>query len=190
MWASILGGAIGLGSSIFGGIKSAQQMQKAEDELRAQRRKNQAWYDRRYNEDYLQTAEAQHMLTEARNEARRQIDAARGAAAVSGNTDVNVNGAYNAANAGLAGTAANIAAQGTARKDAVEGQYLKRDQDISQQFQNMYTGRANNISAAAGSAMQAGMGLVSADAASVLNTGRGLFANMWGKNKKANTGGV
>ena len=179
MIGAIIGAVGSLASSIIGGIKSRKAAQAAESELAERRRKNDDWYNRRYNEDYLQTAEAQAALTEARNMAREQMSAARGTAAVMGDvTGASVGRAQQAAGKLVSDTARNLAAQGTARKDAVESQYLAQDNAISNAYQNIYNQRAANAAAAGSAGMQAGLDMVAADWKSYLDSGRGLFGEM------------
>ena len=53
-------GAVG---SIFGGVSASKAMKKAINNVKEQQQKNQDWYDRRYNEDATQRADAQRILT-------------------------------------------------------------------------------------------------------------------------------
>lgn len=50
-------------SSIFGGSKSARAIRQMRRNLEAQKQVNQDWYDRRYNEDATQRANAMRLLT-------------------------------------------------------------------------------------------------------------------------------
>lgn len=58
----LLGGAIGAGlsavGSIFGNISASKAMKKVKNNLNEQRKRNQDWYDRRYNEDATQRTDA------------------------------------------------------------------------------------------------------------------------------------
>ncbi len=185
MIGAIIGGVASLASSIIGGVQSKKAAQAAENELAKRQQRNEAWYDRRYNEDYLQTAEAQAALTEARNMAREQMSAARGTAAVMGDsTGAGVARAQEAANRMVSDTVRGIAAQGTARKDAVESQYMQNADSIGNAYQSIYNQRAANSAAAASSGMQAGMGMINADIQSYLDSGRGLFSNIFKKKEE------
>ena len=84
MIGSIIGGAMKLGGSIFGGIKASREAKKQQKMLDAQKADNQAWYNRRYNEDGTQRADAQRLLTNTQDLLRRQTMAAQGANAVTG----------------------------------------------------------------------------------------------------------
>ena len=183
MIGAIIGAAGSVASSIIGGVQAKKAAEKANNELQAQRQKNEDWYRRRYNEDYTQSAEAQAAMTKARELAQEQMKAARGTAAVMGGTEAGVAAQQAAANKMLSDTMSGIAAQGTARKDAVESQYLQTEAALSQQQQNVYNQQAANATAAANAGMQAGMSLLGADAQSYMDRGKGLFGEMWLKNK-------
>lgn len=183
MIGAIAGAVGGLASSVWGGIQASKAAKEANAELANQRQKNEDWYRRRYNEDYTQTAEAQAAMTRARELAREQMASARGAAAVMGGTEAGKAAAQGAANDMLADTMSGIAQNATARKDAVESQYLQTDAALSQQQQNVYNQQAANSTAAANAGMQAGMSLLGADAQSYMDRGKGLFGEMWFKNK-------
>ena len=90
MIGAAIGAATGLAGSIFGGIKARKAAKRARKALDKADRENQEWYNRRYNEDYTQSAEAQAALTKARDYAMEQYRNARGAAAVGGATDESV----------------------------------------------------------------------------------------------------
>ena len=149
-------GAIGsIGSAIIGGNAASKAAKQANRLIQQQQKDNQAWYDRRYNEDYSQTAEAQNLMNYAREQAERQFKRAEGAAVVAGATDESVARAKQSANEMLGQTASNIAAQGTARKDAIDQQYLNTKNSLTQQQVQNLQQKAQNITAAAGQASSA-----------------------------------
>ena len=187
MIGAIIGAAGGLASSIWGGVQASKAAKKANDELAAQRQRNEDWYRRRYNEDYTQSAEAQAAMTKARELAQEQMKAARGVAAVMGGTEAGVAAQQQAANKMLSDTMSGIAQNATARKDAVESQYLQTENALSQQQQQVYNQQAANSTAAANQGMAAGMSLLGADAQSHLEYGKGLFSDLWKKNKGVTT---
>ena len=134
-----------IGGSIFGGIKASQAMKKVQKNLEQQQRENQDWYDRRYNEDATQRADAQRMLTMTNELIKQRNKAAAGTRAVMGGTEESV-AATKAANANaLADTAAQIAVAGAQRKDSIENQYMSRKDTINKQLNDMQTQKANNI---------------------------------------------
>lgn len=187
MIGAIIGAGASLASSLIGGAQAKRAAEKANNELATQRQRNEDWYRRRYNEDYTQSAEAQAAMTRARELAREQMQAARATAAVMGGTEAGVAAQQQAANDMLADTMSGIAQNATARKDAVESQYMQTEAALSQQQQNVYNQQAANSAAAANAGMQAGMSLLGADAQSHLEYGKGLFSDLWKKNKGVTT---
>lgn len=183
MIGAIIGAGASIASSLIGGAQAKRAAENANKELENQRKKNEDWYNRRFSEDYTQSAEAQAAMTRARELAREQMQAARATAAVMGGTDAGVAAQQQAANKMLADTMSGIAQGAQARKDAVESQYLQTENALSQQQQNVYNQQAANSAAAANAGMQAGMSLLGADAQSHLEYGKGLFADLFKKNK-------
>lgn len=170
-----------MASSIIGGVQAKKAAEKANDELQAQRQKNEDWYKREYNKDYMQSPEAVAAMTKARELANEQMAAARGASAVMGGTEAGVAAQQQAANEMLADTVSGLAQAAQARKDAVESQYMQTDAALSQQRQNVYNQQAANSTAAANAGMQAGMSLLGADMQARLDSGKGLFGSLFKK---------
>lgn len=134
-----------IGGSIFGGIKASQAMKRVEKNLNQQMQDNQNWYDRRYNEDATQRADAQRMLAMTNQAIKERNKAAAGTQAVMGGTEESV-AATKAANASaLADTAAQIAVAGANRKDDIENKYIANKANINKQLNDMQTQKANNI---------------------------------------------
>lgn len=141
----LIGTAIGAAGSIFGGIMSASAMNKAKKNIEAQRRKNQDWYDQRYNEDATQRADAQRVLTQTQDLLKRQTDAAAGSAAVGGGTDESVAQAKAAANETVGNVMSNMNAQAEQRKDQIEQTYMTNDNAFQEQLNNLEIGKAQEI---------------------------------------------
>jgi hypothetical protein len=143
--ASLIGGVLGAGASIYGGLQSAKALKEARARVVDQQQRNEDWYNRRYNEDATQRADAQRLLTRTEDAIRARNRAAAGTAAVMGGTDESV-AATQARNAeSLANATAQIAAQGDARKDEIEQQYMQRDQQYDNSLNNLQLQKANNI---------------------------------------------
>lgn len=142
---SLIGGAMKIGGSIFGGIKASQAMKQVEKNLNNQMRDNQDWYDRRYNEDATQRADAQRMMAMTMDAIRDRSMDAKGTQAVMGGTEESM-AATKAANANaLADTASNIAIAGAARKDEVENSYRAKKDSLNEKLNNLQQQKANNI---------------------------------------------
>lgn len=148
MWGAIIGAAISAASAIYGGIKSSQAAKEANKKVEALQRDNQAWYDRRYNEDPLQRSSAQRVLTRTQQMLRDRNRAAAGRAAVMGGTEESVAAEKQRNNEALADTASRIAAQGDAQKDAIEQQYRATKAGLTQQQIGIEQQRASNIAQA------------------------------------------
>lgn len=158
MIGSIIGGAMKLGGSIFGGIKASREAKKQQKMLDAQKAENQAWYNRRYNEDGTQRADAQRLLTNTQDLLRRQTMAAQGANAVTGASTEAVAAQKAANNQALAEATSTIAAASDARKDNIEQQYqtnnnalADKQMQISRQKQNAITQAVQGVAGAADS---------------------------------------
>lgn len=149
---------------------------------------NEAWYNRRYNEDYTQSAEAQAALNKAREYANESIKRAEGTQAVMGGTDEAVANAKEAAAEAVANATTAIASQATAMKDAVDAQYRQTQDAIDNARIGIQNQQAQNSAQAGGQALQAGLNLAMADAQAHLDHGKGVFASMFAK-KKGGTNG-
>lgn len=144
----LIGSAIGAAGSIFGGISASKAMKKMKHNVEAQRQKNQDWYDRRYNEDSTQRADAQRILTQTEDAIKQRNKAAAGSAAVMGGTDESVAAAKSANNQALADTTSQIAAQADSRKDNIEATYLSNDNAFAEQLNEIERGKAKAIAGA------------------------------------------
>lgn len=141
----LIGSAIGAAGSIFGGIKASKAMKKAKRNVEAQRQKNQDWYDRRYNEDATQRADAQRILTQTEESIKQRNKAAAGSAAVMGGTDESVAAVKEANNKTLADVISQIAADAETRKDNIEATYLQNDNALAEQINAIEQGKAQAI---------------------------------------------
>lgn len=159
---SIAGGALGAAGSIFGGISASKAMRRVKKNLQAQKQANQNWYDRRYNEDATQRADAQRILTQTEESIRNRNRQAAGAQAVMGGTDEST-AAAKAANAqALADATSRIAVNAENRKDQIEQTYQQRDSQINEALNNLEINKAQAISQAVQGVAKAGAGIAGA----------------------------
>lgn len=159
MVGSLIGAGISAVGSIFGGIKASHAMKKAKREIERQRQQNELWYDRRYNEDATQRADAQRVLTMTEEAIKRRNRAAAGTQALTGGTEESVAAAKAANNEATADAASRIAANGDRRKDAIENQYRQRDGELQSQLTGMEVNRAHATSQAIQGVTSAAAGL-------------------------------
>lgn len=126
MIGSIVSGALGAIGGIFGGIGRNKAIKEQMKMIAEQQQDNQDWYDRRYNEDATQRADAQRLLQMTEESIKNRNRQAAGTQAVMGGTEESVAAAKAANSQALADTTSQIAASADARKDAIEQQYLQR----------------------------------------------------------------
>lgn len=131
--------AIGVASSLLGGALASNAADEAERRQREQEAQERAWYNRRYNEDYIDTAAGQNLLRRAKDYARETWQKAEGARAVAGGTDAASAQAKEAGNKMVGDTMANVAATDQQRKAQVDA--MHRQQEA--QFAQMDIARAN-----------------------------------------------
>jgi hypothetical protein len=152
MIGTIIGAGLSVASSIFGSKKAKKEARRARQELAAQEARDEAWYNRRYNEDYADTAAGQNLIRQAKDYAQQIAKRAEGAQAVTGASDAATAMAKDAGNKVVGNTLANVAAQDTARKASVDSQYNQMQHNATQQKIALHNQEAANITAAAESA--------------------------------------
>jgi hypothetical protein len=158
---SAIGGALGVGASIFGGISASKAMKKIKQNIQAQQSENQNWYDRRYNEDATQRADAQRILTMTNENIRQRNKQAAGAQAVMGGTEESVAATKAANNQALAEATSQIAVNGERRKDQIESQYMQTKSDLNAKLNNLEQAKAGAISQAVQGVVSEGSNLAS-----------------------------
>lgn len=156
MIGALIGAGLGLASSIAGGIANRKARRKQEQMLAQQQRENQAWYDRRYNEDPTKRADMVRLLTQMQEQIKNRNRAAKGRQAVMGGTEDSTTAVKEANNKTLADTTSQIVAANEARKDAIEQQYQQNKRSIQGQQMQMEAEKsadtANVVAGVAGTA--------------------------------------
>ena len=137
IWGAAIGAGMKAAGSIYGGQVQKKAIGQIEDSLAQQQQQNQDWYDRRYNEDATQRADAQRLLAMTEKSIRERNKQAAGAAAVMGGTEESVAAAKALNNQALADVASQINAAADARKDAVEQQFMENRDALTKQQNNM-----------------------------------------------------
>lgn len=154
--------ALGAASSIFGGAKAAKAQREANKIRTRNNEREDAWYSRRYNEDYADTAAGQRLITQAKDYAQDNFQRAQGAASVGGGTTAATAAAKESGNKVVAQTLSNVAATDTARKDNVDSQHNANKTREAEESAQTEENRGAQVNAAAS---QAGNALVSGGAA-------------------------
>lgn len=168
--ASAIGVLGGLGTSLLGGSAASAAAEKSLKHQRQMEAKEGAWYTRRYNEDYVDTAAGQNLVRRAKQIYDRSIRRAAGAKVVSGGTAASVQMAKDSANQAIGDTIANIAATDQMRKSQVDNMHRQAESQFAQMDMNRELQRAQNISNASAAASNALMSVGAAvDQASAKN---------------------
>ena len=178
MWGAIIGAAGGLAGSLIGGHNAKKQARRQMAIYKNQLKEARAKQLRYANEDYSQSAGAQAALAQARELQEEQMQNARGADAVSGGNSVP--GALQASADAQAKVAGSLAQSGYNAQRQADQYYGGQASQAEGAMAGVYGNRAQQSSAAGSQALQAGLGLASADINSTQNTGHGIFYNMFG----------
>ena len=156
MIGALIGAGLSIASSIAGGIANRKARKKQEQMLAQQQRENQAWYDRKYNEDPTKRADTVRLLTQMQEQIKNRNRAAKGRQAVMGGTEDSTTAVKEANNKTLADTTSQIVAANEARKDAIEQQYQQNKRSIQGQQMQMEAEKsadtANAVAGVAGTA--------------------------------------
>ena len=160
MIGSLIGAGVNLLGSVAGAIGSARAQRKADKMIAGQKAKNQAWYDRNYNQNFLERSDAQQVLENTRKFYDERMQRSGATNTVMGGTDEALAMDKAAANQAVSDTMAGINADASAHKDAVEQNYLNMDSALSQQQIAGQQQRAQNISQAASNTSKLGASIV------------------------------
>lgn len=123
----------GLASTAYGAYKESKAAKESEAKLAEQKAANEAWYNRNYYQDYLNTVSAQNALKRVKDAWAERTREARARQAITGGTPEQAMAVMEAGGEAVGDTVANLAAQGEARKDSIDAQKLAMDNNLAQQ---------------------------------------------------------
>lgn len=156
MLGALIGAGLGLASSIAGGVANRKARRKQEQMIAQQQKENQAWFDRKYNEDPTKRADTVRLLTQMQEQIKNRNKAAKGRQAVMGGTEDSTTAVKEANNKTLADTTSQIVAANDARKDNMENQYRARKSQLQGQQMSLDAEKAadtaNAVAGVAGTA--------------------------------------
>ena len=159
----MMGGAIGAGigilGSVAGAIGSSRRMKKARGVLQEQQRENQAWFDKEYNRDYTQRADAQALLERVRQQADNQYKRAEQMAAVTGATGESLAMQKAAANDMYAQTLTGLGEQASRFKEGVMNRFLDTRSQLNGRQYDSYVQGAQQWQQTAANAGQMASGI-------------------------------
>ncbi len=142
---AIVGGVAGMTGGFLGSRAKKKKIKRMIRAIEAQKRENQDWYDRRYNEDSMQRADAQALLTHTAELIKNRNRQAAGTAAVMGGTEESVAAEKEANARALANTASAIAVNGENRKDQIEDRYLDTKNALDSQIAQLQGQKVSNL---------------------------------------------
>lgn len=148
MIGSIIGGAMKIGGSIFGGIKAAKAAKRVKENIKQQQAENEAWYDRRYNEDATQRSDAQALLRMTEDSIKNRNRQAAGTQAVMGGTEESVAAARAANNQALTSAVTGINTAAEARKAEIENTYMSKDAKLNSALNDLEMKKAGAVTQA------------------------------------------
>ena len=156
MIGALIGAGLSVASSIAGGIANRKARRKQEQMIAQQQKENQAWYDRKYNEDPTKRADTVRLLTQMQEQIKNRNKAAKGRQAVMGGTEDSTTAVKEANNKTLADTTSQIVAANESRKDNIEQQYMNRKNQLQNQQMGLDAEKAadtaNAVAGVAGTA--------------------------------------
>ena len=179
--------ASSIGNAIFGGISAKRQQRKQLKAIRDAQRENRNWYNRRYNEDATQRADAQRMLSRANEAIAARNRAAAGKQRVVGGTDASLASTQQANAAAMGDAVSAITAGAEARKDNIEGQYRQRKAELDDQEQAV---KANTEAAKRDATARAASGAVLTGAGVLANSDNDIKAAPSSRKAKINAGDI
>ena len=134
---------------------SASAARKAERLRKEQDAKNEALYNRRYNESYIDSAAGRNAIRQATDYAKEMNRKAEGSAAVTGGTDAATAQAKEAGNKMIGQTIGNLAAQDTQRRENADAAFAQQQANSTSQQMSIAQQRADAIAQVAGGASNA-----------------------------------
>lgn len=130
---SIIGGALGLGSSLLGMFESKSAAKRSAAAMAEQRAATEAWYRRNYYQDYLNTIEARNAIKRVKEAWGEKVKEARARQAITGGTPAQAEAVAEAGGKAIGDTVGNLAAVGSQNRQAIDAQKLAMDNNLSQQ---------------------------------------------------------
>jgi hypothetical protein len=183
MIGEILAGLSTLGS-LYGSLASARQNKLIDAQLQKRQSELDTWYNKEYNQNYLDTEEARsvlRILSNQRKEAMKKVDQGN---AITGASDEARVATASKLNQSLGDQTARLAGQGTYRKYLTDRQYQSLkfglDQMQLQNLQNKSQNWANFMSNAA----NAGLGFAETSGTGAFDT----WENRWKNRRIKKTG--
>lgn len=153
---SIAGAGVGLASGVYGMFKSASAAKEQKKALENATSRENAWYNRNYYQNYLDSSESQAAIKRVEDSLKRHNQIAQGTAAVTGATPESVLAEQENSQKLMSDTVASLAARGDEKKSRIDMVHQQNMNNIdAQRIAQMQTSETGAASMAG-----AGMGLI------------------------------
>lgn len=143
-------GVVGLGSALFGGIKSGKERKKAakalkqsQEEIDKEKAFNDILFNREYYQDFLQRSENQAALKMLRDRLKRQNEATAQTAVITGATPEATAKQKEISNEAYGNVVSSVAANSSSAKDSVMNRYLNYRRGLNLQKSGLYNQEMN-----------------------------------------------
>lgn len=133
MILSAIGAGVGLANGIYGMFKSADAAKEQKNLLKQQEAKNNAWYERNYYENYLDSTGSKAAIKRVEDTMRRRNQEAQATAAVTGGTQEGVLAQQANDQQLMSDTVAGLAARGDEKKAQVDAVNNQNQQNVMSQ---------------------------------------------------------
>lgn len=150
-----IGTAVGLGSSIYGGIKAGQERKRMAKYLSGEKSDNEAWYNKNYYSDYTQRADTQNLMKNLRDNLKKNNEVASQTATITGATPEAQAVQKEQSNKVITDTTSNVAAMGAQHKERIQNQYMGRKAQLGSQEYGEMEGAAQGYENLMGNGIKA-----------------------------------
>lgn len=171
MIGAIIGTATSLASGIYGGVKSAKAAKQQKSLINEQQAKNDAWFNKNYYQNYLDSSEARAAIKRVENTMKKRNEEAQATAAITGATPESVLAQQENNQKLMSDTIDNLAARSDVRKEQIDAVNQQNQQNIM----NMRMGQLQANEAGGSQVMNNGFGLI------------GSALSLYDNNKKQNS---
>lgn len=133
----------GLTSSVIGGKKAAEAAKQQQQAINSQKSKNEAWYNRNYYQNYMDSKESQSAIKRVEDTLRRRNQEAQANAAITGGTNEAVMAQQENDQQLMSEVTSNLASKGDNVKRWVDSQNQANEQNIfNQEMQQLQKNEA------------------------------------------------
>jgi len=166
-------------SSLIGALQSAQQNKAVDAQLQQRQSELDSWYNREYNQNYLDTDEAKSVIQFLNNQKAEQMKKLAQGNAIKGASDETRVATADKLNRSMGDQITRLAGMGTQRKYLTDRQYQNLKFGLDQAEQQNLMRKSQNWTNFMTNAANAGMGFVEAGANGAFEDWDKKLSNYW-----------